>query len=91
MDRVKQKINELKEKADKFEQENQSLRSILFKCSCENVITNANLASKIQQEKQILEAFQAALVKLKNKLNYFVRHKLNNLLDKLNPIIIPPP
>ncbi|RHZ36383.1 hypothetical protein [endosymbiont GvMRE of Glomus versiforme] len=91
MDKVKQKINALKEKVEKAEQENEALRSILFKCSCGNIITNANLASKVQQEKQILEAFQVALVKLKNKLNYFVRHKLNNLLDKLNPIIIPPP
>ena len=76
MDKLKQRINQLREEAEKAKAESEALQQMIIQCKCGIAAPAPDLQNKIQYQKQIAEQLQTKIINLTTKLRTFRRDLL---------------
>jgi len=82
MEKLKQRVSQLREEADKAKAESETLQQMLIQCRCGFAASAPDLQNKIQQQKQIAEQLQTQITNLTAKLRTF-RQSLLALFNRL--------
>jgi len=82
MDKLRERVSQLREEADKAKAESEALQQMMTQCRCGIVAPAPDLRSKIQQQKQIAEQLQTKITDSTAKLKTF-RRDLLVLFNKL--------